>query len=351
MKTETVFVGLSGGVDSSTAAYLLKRSGFKVVGVYMKNWSRDIGGHHCPWREDYLAAKRLSAFLEIDFQIFDFEKAYKKAVVDEMVEAYRRGLTPNPDISCNQEIKFKLFFDACRDRGADLVATGHYARVDGNHLLRGIDPAKDQSYFLYRIEPAVLPRLSFPLGGYLKSQTRVLAKKAGLPNAGRAESMGLCFVGQVGLDDFLSQYLKLVPGVILDEQGREVGQHRGAALYTIGQRHGLAVGGGLPYYVYAKDVAENTVYATRDLNHPRLWSDRLKLERTHWLAELSQRKVYDLRFRHGGDLFKARLQELDADRHLAVCVLESPVRAAAAGQSAVLYEGEIVVGGGMICQD
>ena len=351
MKAETVFVGLSGGVDSSTAAYLLKRDGFKVVGVYMKNWSQDIGAHHCPWREDYLAAKSLAAFLEIDFLLFDFEKAYKKVVVGEMLEAYRQGLTPNPDINCNQEIKFKLFFDACRERGADLVATGHYARIDRGRLLRGVDPAKDQSYFLYRIERSVLPRLLFPLGGYLKSQTRALAKRAGLPNAGRSESMGLCFVGQVGLADFLTQYLELLPGPVLDERGREIGRHKGAVLYTIGQRHGLAVGGGLPCYVFAKDVAENTVYVTRDLNHHKLWSDRLRLDRTHWLAEPSRRKVYDLRFRHGGDLFKARLQELDSRQNPAVCVLESPVRAAAAGQSAVLYDRETVIGGGIICQD
>ena len=348
---KSVFVGLSGGVDSSTAAYLLKRGGFKVVGVYMKNWSQDIGAHHCPWREDYLAAKRLASFLEIGFHLFDFEEAYKKAVVDEMVEAYRRGLTPNPDISCNQEIKFKLFFDACRDLGADLVATGHYARIARGRLLKGIDPVKDQSYFLYRIEKSVLPQLLFPLGEHLKSQTRDVAKKAGLPNAGRAESMGLCFVGQVGLSDFLSQYLELLPGPILDDRGREIGRHKGAALYTIGQRHGLAVGGGLPCYVFAKDVAENTVYVTRNLNHPKLWSDCLKLNRTHWLTEPSRRKVYDLRFCHGGDLFKARLQESEIGQNLAVCALESPVRAAAAGQSAVLYDGETVVGGGIICQD
>ena len=346
----TVFVGLSGGVDSSTAAYLLKRDGFKVVGVYMKNWSQDIGAHHCPWREDYLAAKRLAAFLKIDFRLFDFEEAYKKAVVDEMVEAYRQGLTPNPDISCNQEIKFKLFFDACIEQGADLVVTGHYARVDRGRLLKGVDPVKDQSYFLYRIERSVLPQLLFPLGEYLKSQTRALAKKAGLPNANRSESMGLCFVGQVGLADFLSQYLELLPGPILDEQDREIGRHQGAALYTIGQRHGLAVGGGLPCYVFAKDVAENTVYVTRDLNHPKLWSDHLRLDHTHWLAEPSQHKVYDLRFRHGGNFFKARLQELDPAQNLAVCVLESPVRAAAAGQSAVIYDGEAIVGGGIIYQ-
>ena len=351
MKQATVFVGLSGGVDSSMAAYLLQRDGYRVVGVYMKNWSQDIASHHCPWREDYLAAKRLAAFLGIDFLLFDFEEQYKRAVVDEMIEAYRQGLTPNPDIYCNQFIKFKLFFEACCQKGADLVATGHYARLVDSHLSRAQDPLKDQTYFLYRIEAAVLPRLLFPLGDYLKSQTRSLAKKVALPNAERAESMGICFVGNIGLADFLAQYIELKAGRIFDDQGRQVGQHQGAVLYTLGQRRGLNIGGGLPYYVIGKDVAQNEVYVTRNLNHPELWSQHLKLQRTHWLSQPSQKKVYDLRIRHGGALLKACFSQIDQEQGLAICDLLKPVQAAASGQSAVFYDGSLVIGGGIICRN
>ena len=351
MKGKTVFVGLSGGVDSSVAAYLLKRDGWRVVGVYMKNWSSDVGDWQCPWREDYLAAKRLAAFLDIEFLRLDFERQYKRAVVDEMIAAYRQGLTPNPDALCNQRIKFGLFFNACRRRGADMVSTGHYARLSDGRLCRSRDPLKDQTYFLYALPRRVLPHLLFPLGDYLKSQTRALAAEAGLPNADRAESMGICFVGQVGLADFLGRYIKLKPGGIIDaDDGRPIGRHRGAALYTLGQRHGLAVGGGLPYYVVGKDMAKNEVYVSRDLNHERLWASSLEICQTNWLMDepVSERN-YDLRVRHGGKLFKAQLRHLEMDARRAVCEIETPVLAAAAGQVAVLYDGQSVFGGGLIC--
>ena len=348
--SKTVFVGLSGGVDSSVAAYLLQRGGWRLVGVYMKNWSTDVGGWRCPWRDDYLAAKRLAAFLGIEFLCLDLESQYKRAVVDATVAAYRRGLTPNPDVICNQRVKFGLFFNACRRRGADMVATGHYARLDGGRLCRAEDPVKDQTYFLYAVPRPVLPYLLFPLGGYLKSRTRAVAAEAGLPNADRPESMGICFVGQVGLADFLGRYIKLESGRIIDaDDGRIVGRHRGAALYTLGQRHGLGVGGGLPYYVVGKDMADNEVYVSRDLNHERLWAKRLSISRTNWLVEPSLKRQYDLRIRHGGRLFKARLSRLDIAARTAVCEIETPVLAAAPGQAAVLYAGRSVLGGGLIC--
>ena len=314
----------------------------------MKNWTEDIGGYRCPWRDDYLAAKSLAAFLDIEFLVFDFQKQYKQLVVDYMIAEYAKGNTPNPDIRCNQEVKFKLFLEACLAEGADLIATGHYARIKDMRLCRAIDETKDQTYFLYRIEAKILDKVLFPLGDRLKSQTRDLAVEAGLPNALRPESMGICFVGQVGLADFLKQYVKTKPGPIIDEERGTVGQHRGAIFYTLGQRHGLNIGGGLPYYVVGKDMIKNEIYVSRDIENPKLWSKELHLKEIHWLIEPKAGKFYNLRIRHGGKLFRANLGRYDDERKTAVLQLEGSVKAAAGGQSAVLYDGEIVIGGGII---
>ena len=315
----------------------------------LKNWSADIGGYRCPWRDDYLDAKRLATFLKIDFLSFDFEEQYKRLVVDYMIEEYKRGRTPNPDIRCNQEVKFKLFLQACLSEGADLVATGHYARVEDGKLLRGVDSLKDQTYFLYRIDPAVLSRLIFPLGGLRKREVRQLASSAGLPNAARPESMGICFVGAVGLIDFLRQYVTAEPGDIIDSDSSEaVGRHQGAIFYTIGQRHGLNVGGGSPYYVVGKDMARNEVYVSRNLRHPGLWSKSLELGEAHWLVEPKPNYSYQIRVRHGGDLLAGTVAGLNAGSQAATIELVEEVRAAAAGQSVVIYDGETVVGGGVL---
>ena len=297
-KRPTVFVGLSGGVDSSLAAYLLSRQNYKVVGVYMKNWTEDIGGYRCPWRQDYLDAKRLAAFLDIEFLVFDFQKQYKRQVVDYMLAEYRKGNTPNPDIRCNQTIKFDLFFKTCLQKGADLIATGHYARLRSGGLCQALDRSKDQTYFLYRLPKSALGRVIFPLGELTKKQVRQQAKARSLPNADRRESMGLCFVGDVGLADFLKNYVESRPGPIIDDQGMQVGRHQGAIFYTIGQRRGLRVGGGLPYYVTGKDMAKNEIYVSRDLNHRRLWQSVLDIGDSHWLAEPRLKRDYDLRIRH-----------------------------------------------------
>ena len=342
-----VFVGLSGGVDSSTTAYLLKKAGYDVTGVYMKNWSQDIGSYECPWREDYLAAKDLAAFLGLEFLVFDFQKEYKQLVVDYMIEQYQSGYTPNPDIQCNQEIKFKLFFEACRANGAQKIATGHYAKILGQALHRARDERKDQTYFLYRLNPDIFGQILFPLGDYLKTEVRQIAASAGLPNADRAESMGICFVGSVGLADFLKQYIKTEPGPILAD-GQVVGEHKGAVFYTLGQRHGLNVGGGLPYYVIGKDVDKNEVYASRDIDCDELWQEDLKLEKTHWLLKPSIGKFYNLRLRHGAELASARLNALDLSQKTIQIRLTNKVKAAAAGQSVVLYDRRRVVGGGLV---
>ena len=350
---QTVFVGLSGGVDSSTVAWMLQRQGYRVVGAYMKNWSQDIGNWRCPWRSDYLAAKDVASFLGIDLVVFDFEKDYKRLIVDHMLAEYQAGRTPNPDIRCNQLIKFDLFFRACLDRGADLIATGHYARTDGQSLMMAQDKFKDQTYFLYRIPQPVLAQTLFPLGSLLKQQVRKRAQAAGLPTANRAESMGLCFVGQIGLVDFLQAHIKTQSGpIICLDDGRTVGQHQGAILYTIGQRQGLNIGGrstgtGSPYYVVKKDVTKNEVYVTQRINSPGLWSDRVAINDQHWLTKPPRKgQNYQVRLRHQGQLQLALVIETQPF----IFQLKQPIRAVTTGQSLVVYDVDQnkVVGGGII---
>src|SRR3989344_5342228 len=223
-----VFVGLSGGVDSSVAALLLKQQGYEVIGVYMKNWSQDLPGMPCPWKEDYQDAKRVAVQLGIDFKVYDFEKTYFEKVVKYMLEGYKAGFTPNPDIMCNQEIKFKLFLETALEDGADYIATGHYARVKNGKLMCAKDQNKDQTYFLHRVPSKALAKTIFPLGDLTKTQVRQIAKKAKLVTADKKESMGICFIGKVGIKEFLEQYISQKPGKIIDQNGVEVGQHEGA---------------------------------------------------------------------------------------------------------------------------
>lgn len=204
-----VYVGMSGGVDSSLTAALLVEQGYDVTGVYMKNWTHDLPGMRCPWADDLADAKRVAVQLGIDFKVFDFESQYKQKVVDYMVEEYKQGRTPNPDIMCNQEVKFKLFLEAALDDGADMIATGHYARVENGHLKQAVDSNKDQTYFLYRVTSQALGKTLFPLGGLTKPEVRVMAKERGLYTAGKKDSQGICFVGKIGIRDFLSLYVEI----------------------------------------------------------------------------------------------------------------------------------------------
>ena len=333
-----VFVGMSGGVDSSVAAMLLVEQGYDVTGVYMKNWSKDLPGMKCPWAEDLADAKRVAVKLGIDFEVWDFEKEYHEKVVEYMLKEFKKGNTPNPDVMCNQEIKFKLFFEKAMEKGADFIATGHYARVFSpeSHLARAVDENKDQTYFLYRISEEAIAHTLFPVGEMLKPDVKKLAKEHGLHNAYKKESMGVCFVGEVGMKDFLKEYIDIQPGEIREvETENKLGVHD----------HGLYLSGtageindGLPYYVVAKDLEKNIVYVSKNLNDSHIWTKELKLKDV-----LMRGKAKDVlvRLRHRAPLVKATF---DKD----TLHFENEIKRPAAGQSAVIYDGEICLGGGII---
>jgi tRNA-specific 2-thiouridylase len=347
-----VFVGMSGGVDSSVTAALLKEQGYDVTGIYMKNWSQDLPGFTCPWKEDYQDAKRVAVQLDIPFKLYDFETEYRHKVVDYMVREYQAGRTPNPDIMCNQEVKFKLFLEAAMEDGADMIATGHYARIaqgsngEAKVLLKGVDDTKDQSYFLYRITEEALSKTLMPIGDMQKSEVRDIATKLQLATAAKKDSQGICFVGKVGIKEFLLHELgPQSPGPIVDQTGKEIGEHDGAIFYTIGQRHGLNVGGGLPYYVSRKDMKTNTIYVTTNLDDEDLWRKAVKLEDIHWInggtSPEPRASELQARLRYRGPLVTCKIK----DDHL---LLAEPQRGLAAGQSAVIYDDDHVLGGGII---
>jgi tRNA-specific 2-thiouridylase len=345
---KTVYVGLSGGVDSSVSALLLKEQGYKVVGVYMKNWSQDLPGMPCPWMDDYQDAKRIAVQLGIDFKMYDFEKEYRHKVVDYMLDEFKAGRTPNPDVMCNQEVKFKLFLNTALEDGADYVATGHYAKTKDGHLYMARDDNKDQTYFLYRVTKEALEKTIFPLSDLTKPQVRELAKKHGLITATKKESMGICFVGKVGIKEFLQQYVESTPGPIIEQHGQTVGEHDGAIFYTIGQRHGLQVGGGMPLYVVGKDMQKNEVYVTTDLQDERLWNRQIKFAGAHWINSAPERgQDLMVRTRHRAKLLKVtKLNMLSKGQWVAE--LEDEVKALTPGQSAVFYSGDECLGGGIV---
>lgn len=332
---------MSGGVDSSLSAALLVEAGHEVTGVYMKNWTEDLPGMRCPWADDLADAKRVAVHLGIDFKVFDFEQDYKQKVVNYMIEEYRMGRTPNPDIMCNQEIKFKLFLETALEDGAEFVATGHYARTKDGSLFLAKDDNKDQTYFLYRVTSQALEKTLFPLGDFTKPQVRAMAAERGLTTAAKKDSVGICFVGQIGMREFLSQYVDTVPGNIIDKQtGKTVGRHDGAIFYTLGQRHGLDVGGGLPYYVIGKNMETNEVYVSTNLNDDNLWKKDITLEALHWINQPYSGECR-VRIRHRARLVGARIQ---GD----TLVMNESERAVASGQSIVLYKGDNCLGGGIV---
>jgi tRNA-uridine 2-sulfurtransferase len=344
-----VFVAMSGGVDSSVAAALLKRGGFDVVGVYMKCWQ---DGEACTSQDDERSARLAADHLGIPFYAWNFLKEYKERVVDYMLKGYADGLTPNPDMMCNKEIKFGLFFEKARRLGADYIATGHYARLRREirnskseiRILEAVDKNKDQSYFLSFIKPEVLSRVVFPVGEYTKPQVRELARKFGLPNAERKDSQGICFVGKVDVTDFLKKYIAPRKGEIVDMAGNVLGTHEGSVYYTIGQRSGLGLSGG-PYYVVSKDQAANEILVTKD--EQDLQRKDVIIRDMNWMAlQPAEPMEVTARIRYRQDRVLATLiPRDDKDFHL---VFQEPQRAVTPGQFAVLYLNETLIGGGVI---
>ncbi|CAA2100903.1 tRNA 2-thiouridine(34) synthase MnmA [Variovorax paradoxus] len=366
MAKQRIVVGLSGGVDSAVTAHLLKQQGHEVVGIFMKNWEDDDDSEYCSSNIDFVDAASVADVLGIEIEHVNFAADYKDRVFAEFLREYKAGRTPNPDVLCNAEIKFKAFLDHAMRLGAEKIATGHYARVrldeaTGRHdLLKGLDPSKDQSYFLHRLNQAQLSKTLFPVGELHKTEVRRIAEEIGLPNAKKKDSTGICFIGERPFRDFLNRYISKEPGPIKDDRGRKLGEHQGLSFYTLGQRQGLGIGGvkekgaqrgsgdHSPWFVARKDVEKNTLWVVQGHDHPWLLSSELKADDASWVAgEVPAPGSYGS---------KARYRQADS-----ACEMEAGDSAAGfslrfgaaqwavtPGQSAVLYDGERCLGGGVI---
>jgi tRNA-specific 2-thiouridylase len=345
VKQKTIYIAMSGGVDSSVAAYLLKQQGFRVVGVFMKPWSPSAKASArqaaCMWQNDRQDALRVASKLDIPLLTWDFSKAYGMRVARKMIDGYRRGITPNPDVDCNKEIKFGLFYQKAMQAGADAVATGHYARIVRRNLQKAKDANKDQTYFLWAINPRCVKRTLFPVGELLKPEVRKIAARAGLVTADKKDSQGVCFVGEVNVKDFLAARIKPRPGKIIHTDGNELGTHDGAAYYTVGQRHGLAISDGSgPYYVVRKDIRRNIVVVGGEKD---LYGTTARLVRMNWFGPrpaIGTRVAVKIRYRT-----PARNAIIGPRGRL---TFTRPVKAITPGQSAVMYRGNRVLGGGII---
>jgi tRNA-specific 2-thiouridylase len=338
-----VYVAMSGGVDSSVAAALLKKEGFDVVGVFMRPWQDET--IQCLWQKDKEDAMRVASQLDIPFYVWDFSQEYGDKVTKYMIAGYRKGITPNPDVMCNKEIKFGLFFKRAMQEGADFIATGHYAQIkkskDSFKLLKGDDPNKDQSYFLWTLTQKQLAKTLFPVGDLPKSEVRKLAKKFKLPNFDKKDSQGVCFVGPLDMKSFLKHHIKPKPGAIIYVDGRKLGTHDGMQYYTIGQRHGLDLGvAGGPYYVVRKDAKKNVIIVGSEKD---LLSKEATITHIQWTREgISFPLSLDAKIRYRTQSQKAVLHK---DGHL---VFKKSQRAITPGQSAVFYKGKELLGGGII---
>lgn len=352
-----VVVGMSGGVDSSVTALLLKQQGYDVIGVFMKNWDETDEFGHCTAEEDFEDVRRVCEHIDIPYYSVNFEKEYQDRVFAYFLEEYQRGRTPNPDVLCNREIKFKELLDKAFDLGADFLATGHYARVVEDkgkfHLLRAVDTNKDQTYFLSLLGQLPLSKTMFPLGNLTKPQIRAMASEAGLPTAKKKDSTGICFIGERNFKEFLSNFLPAQPGPMRTLSGELKGLHQGLMYYTIGQRKGLGIGGsgtGEPWFVIGKDLENNILYVEQGHDHPSLYSPGLRASEVSWVAGVPPTK--DESF-----TCTAKFRYRQADQEVTVHVLEnqqvrvdfkSPQRAITPGQSVVFYDGEECLGGGTI---
>ncbi len=352
-----VIVGLSGGVDSSVAACLLQQQGYEVEGLFMKNWDEDDEPGYCPAQEDLAHARAVAEQLGIRFHTVSFSSEYWERVFAHFLAEYRAGRTPNPDILCNQEIKFKAFLDYARGLGGAAIATGHYARItaDGGRrrLLKGLDRDKDQSYFLYRLDQRALRHSLFPLGELRKPEVRNMAARHGFANADRKDSTGICFIGERKFRDFLAHYLPAQPGEIVSVEGRHLGRHQGLMFHTIGQRQGLGIGGiransGQPWYVVDKDLAGNRLLVAQGGDHPSLFRSRLVAGDLHWIGGQAPDTPLscECRIRYRQQV-QACTVEMTAAEHAQV-EFQVPQRAITPGQAVVFYSGDECLGGGTI---
>ncbi len=365
MSKQRVVVGLSGGVDSAVTAHLLKAQGHEVIGIFMKNWEDDDDSAYCSSNIDFVDAAAVADVIGIEIEHVNFAAEYKDRVFTEFLREYQAGRTPNPDILCNAEIKFKAFLDHAMRLGAEKIATGHYARVRLNantnrhELLKGLDPSKDQSYFLHRLTQAQLSKTLFPVGELHKTEVRRLAQEMQLPNAKKKDSTGICFIGERPFREFLNRYIAKEPGPIRNDRGHAIGEHQGLSFYTLGQRQGLGIGGlkakgaqrgggdHAPWFVARKDMQTNTLWVVQGHDHPWLQSSNVVAQDVSWIAGLHA---------HNGPMAaKTRYRQLDAPCQLQQAdsvgfqlQFSEPQWAVTPGQSAVLYDGEVCLGGGVI---
>lgn len=348
---------MSGGVDSSVTALLLKEQGYDVVGIFMKNWDDTDENGVCTATEDYKDVAKVAAQIGIPYYSVNFEKEYWDRVFEYFLAEYRAGRTPNPDVMCNKEIKFKAFLDYAMDLGADYVATGHYAQVktDENgvvHMLRGVDNNKDQTYFLSQLSQEQLSKTMFPLGGMEKSEVRAIAERAGLATAKKKDSTGVCFIGEKNFKQFLSNYLPAKKGNMVTLDGEIKGQHDGLMYYTIGQRQGLGIGGGgktqEPWFVIGKDLSTNTLYVGQGFHHEALYATSLDASEVHFTTNEEKPKEFrataKFRYRQTDVPVTVYLEEGNRAR----VVFDEPVRAITPGQAVVFYDGMECLGGGLI---
>ena len=359
MTKKRVVIGMSGGVDSSVSAWLLKEQGYEVIGLFMKNWEDDDDSEYCSTREDWIDAVSVADVVGVDIEAVNFAAEYKERVFAEFLREYQAGRTPNPDVLCNAEIKFKAFLDHAIRLGADLIATGHYARVRqaaaGNfELLKAVDASKDQSYFLHRLNQAQLSKTLFPLGNIHKTEVRKIAEQLKLPNATKKDSTGICFIGERPFREFLNRYLSYQPGPMKTPDGDIVGEHVGLSFYTLGQRKGIGLGGikthqnadgnSEAWYVARKDIINNTLYIVQGHDHPWLLSSQLGADQSSWIAGTApERKTLSAKTRYRQSDVACSIDLQRFELHF-----NDPQWAVTPGQSAVLYDGDVCLGGGII---
>ena len=358
-KNTRVVIGMSGGVDSSVAALLLKQQGYDVVGLFMKNWDDTDDEGYCTATEDYEDVAKVAEQIGIPYYSVNFEKEYWDRVFEYFLQEYRNGRTPNPDVMCNKEIKFKAFLDYAMGLGADYIAMGHYAQLETDengvvHLLRGKDANKDQTYFLSQLSQAQLKKAIFPLGHLEKPQVRKIAEEAGLATAKKKDSTGVCFIGERDFNEFLANYLPNKPGKMMTLDGREMGEHMGLMYYTIGQRQGLGIGGTAgtsnePWFVIGKDQATQTLYVGQGYHHDNLYSEYLEASEIHFTTDNWTEKEFECtaKFRYRQKDINVKVQ-LDESGTKAKVIFDEPVRAVTPGQAVVFYRGEECLGGGLI---